>query len=106
MKQWQKISLIAFHVVMLALSVYILIYGLQLRWRLGYIVFWSTALAGISLYFIHCKKYFWNAVIKLYAFCWGLLAVVGDIITYLTYDPVFLRNRQVYNETLGINNRL
>lgn len=89
MKKWQKISLIAFHAIMLALSIYILVNGLQLRWRLGYIISWSAALSGISLYFIHCKKYVWNALIKLYAFCWGLLAVVGGIITYLTYDPVY-----------------
>ena len=89
MKQWHKLLLITFHVVMLALSIYILVNGLHLRWRLGYIVFWSTALSGIGLYFIHCKKYIWNATIKLYAFCWGILAVVGGIITYLTYDPVY-----------------
>lgn len=89
MKLWQKISLITFHAVMLALSIYILINGLQLRWRLGYIVFWSAAISGIGLYFVHCKKYIWNALIKLYAFCWGLLAVVVGVITYLTYDPVY-----------------
>ena len=89
MKKWQKISLITFHAVMVALSIYILINGLQLRWRLGYIVFWSAAVSGLTLYFVHCKKYIWNALIKLYAFCWGLLAVVGGIITYLTYDPVY-----------------
>lgn len=89
MKQWQKISLIAFHAVMLALSVYILANGFQLRWRLGYVIFWLTALSGIGLYFIHCKKYVWNALIKLYAFCWGVLSVLGGVITYLTYDPVY-----------------
>jgi len=89
MKQWQKISRIAFHVVMLALSIYILVNGFHLRWRLGYIVFWTAALSGITLYFIHGKKYIWNALIKLYAFCWGLLAVAGGIISYLTYDPVY-----------------
>lgn len=89
MKLWQKISLITFHAVMLALSIYILINGLQLRWRLGYIVFWSAAISGIGLYFVHCKKYIWNALIKLYAFCWGLLAVAVGVITYLTYDPVY-----------------
>lgn len=89
MKKWQKISLIAFHVVMLALSIYILVNGFQFRWRLGYIVFWSAALSGITLYFIHGKKYIWNTLVKLYAFCWGLLAVVGGIITYITYDPIY-----------------
>lgn len=89
MKQWHKLLLITFHVVMLALSIYILVNGLQLRWRIGYIVFWSAVLSGISLYFIHYKKYIWNVLIKLYAFCWGLLAVVVGIITYLTYDPVY-----------------
>ena len=64
MKQWHKLLLITFHVVMLALSIYILVNGLQLRWRLGYIVFWSTALSGIGLYFIHCKKYIWNALLN------------------------------------------
>ena len=89
MKKWQKISLIAFHVVMLALSIYILVNGFQLRWRLGYLVFWSAALSGTTLYFIHGKKYIWNTLVKLYAFCWGLLAVVGGIITYITYDPIY-----------------
>lgn len=89
MMRWQKISLIAFHTVMLALSVYIMINGLQLRWRLGYIIFWSTALSGIGLYFIHCKKYVLNVLIKLYAFCWGLLSVLGGVITYMTYDSVY-----------------
>lgn len=89
MKQWQKISLILFHAVMLAVSIYILVNGFQLRLRLGYFIFWSAALSGIVLYFVHCKKYIWNALIKLYAFCWGLLALVAGIITYLTYDPVY-----------------
>ncbi|MBO5296652.1 MAG: hypothetical protein J6B03_03555 [Candidatus Homeothermus sp.] len=89
MKLWQKISPISFHAVMLAVSIYILVNGFQLRWRLGYIIFWSAALSGIVLYFVHCKKYIWNALIKLYAFCWGLLALVGGIITYLTHDPVY-----------------
>lgn len=74
---------------MLALSIYILVNGFQLRWRLGYIVFWSAALSGTTLYFIHGKKYIWNTLVKLYAFCWGLLAVVGGIITYITYDPIY-----------------
>ncbi len=71
MKQWQKISLILFHAIMLALSIYILVNGFQLRLRLGYIIFWSAALSGIVLYFVHYKKYIWNTLIKLYAFCWG-----------------------------------
>lgn len=74
---------------MLALSVCILINGFQLRWHLGYVIFWLAALSGISLYFIHWKKHIRNAIIKLYAFCWGLLAVVGGIITYITYDPIY-----------------
>lgn len=89
MNNWQKISLITFHAVMLSVSIYILVNGLQLRWRLGYIMFWSAALSGIGLYFIHSKRYVWNALIKLYAFCWGLLVVVGGVITYLAYDPVY-----------------
>lgn len=89
MKKWQKISLITFHAVMLSVSIYILVNGLQLRWRLGYIMFWSAALSGIGLYFVQCKRYVWSALIKLYAFCWGLLTMVGGVITYLTYDPVY-----------------
>lgn len=84
-----RILLIVFHAVMLALSVCILINGFQLRWHLGYVIFWLAALSGISLYFIHWKKHIRNAIIKLYAFCWGLLAVVGGIITYITYDPIY-----------------
>lgn len=53
MKKWQKISLITFHAVMLSMSVYIMVNELQLRWRLGYIVFWLAILSGISLYFVH-----------------------------------------------------
>lgn len=64
MQKWQKISLITFHAVMLSVSIYILVNGLQLRWRLGYIMFWSAALSGIGLYFIHSKRYVWNALIK------------------------------------------
>lgn len=89
MNKWQKIALIAFHAVMLALSVYILVNGFQLRWRLGYVIFWLTVLSGIGLYCIHCKKYVQNAIIKLYVFCLGLLSVLGGLITYMTYDPVY-----------------
>lgn len=80
---------IAFHAVMLAMFVYIIVNGFQLRWHLGYVVFWLAALSGISLYFIHCKKHIRNVMIKLYAFCWLLLSVLGGIITYLTYDPAY-----------------
>lgn len=84
-----RILLIVFHAVMLALSVCIMINGFQSRWHLGYVIFWLAALSGISLYFIHWKKHIRNAIIKLYAFCWGLLSVLGGLITYLTYDPVY-----------------
>ena len=89
MKRWQKISLVSFHAVMLILFVLIMINELQLRWHLGYVIFWLSALSGIGLYFVHCRKYVLNALIKLYAFCWGLLSVIGGVITYLTYDPVY-----------------
>lgn len=89
MKRWQKISLGSFHAVMLILFVLIMINELQLRWHLGYVIFWLSALSGIGLYFVHCRKYVLNALIKLYAFCWGLLSVIGGVITYLTYDPVY-----------------
>ena len=84
-----RILLIAFHAVMLPLFVCIVISGVQLRWHLGYVIFWLAALSGIGLYFIHWKKHIWNAMIKLYAVCWGILSVLGGLITYLTYGPVY-----------------
>lgn len=89
MKKWLKILLIVCHVINVALLAYISINGLQLRWRLGYVIFWIAALSGIALYFAHPKKYICNALIKLYAFCWVLLSIMGGVITFLTYDPVY-----------------
>lgn len=39
--------LLAFHAVMLALFLFVVLNSLQLRWRLGYVLFWITALSGI-----------------------------------------------------------
>ncbi|MBC8603933.1 hypothetical protein H8784_19700 [Parabacteroides acidifaciens] len=89
MKKWQKILLIFCHIVTVSLFAYILINGLQLRWRLGYVIFWIAALSGIALYFTHFNKYICNALIKLYAFCWVLLSIIGGVITFLTYDSVY-----------------
>ena len=37
MKRWQKILLVAFHAVMLALFLFVVLNSLLLRWRLGYV---------------------------------------------------------------------
>lgn len=89
MKKWQKILLIICHIVIVSLFAYILINGLQLRWRLGYVIFGIASLSGIFLYFVHLNKYVCNALFKLYAFCWVLFSVIGGVITFLTYDSVY-----------------
>ena len=80
MKKWLKILLIACHVINVALITYISINGLQLRWHLGYVIFWIATLSGMALYFVHYKKYICSALSKLYAFCWVLLSVIGGVI--------------------------
>lgn len=73
----------------MALFAYISMIGLQLRWHLEYVIFWIATLSGIALYFVHYKKYICNALIKLYAFGWVLLSVIGGVITFQTYDSVY-----------------
>ncbi|MFR3188281.1 MAG: hypothetical protein ACLTOV_10290 [Phocaeicola sp.] len=89
MKKWLKILLIVCHVINVALFACISMIGLQLRWHLGYVIFWIATLSGMALYFVHYKKYICNALIKLYAFCWVLLSVIGGVITFQTYDSVY-----------------
>ena len=50
MNKWQKILLVAFHAVMLVLFLFVVLNSLQLRWRLGYVLFWITALSGCAVY--------------------------------------------------------
>ena len=49
MKKRQKILLVAFHAVMLVLFLFMVLNGLQLRWRLGYVLFWLTATSGCAV---------------------------------------------------------
>ncbi|WP_124031247.1 hypothetical protein [Duncaniella muricolitica] len=89
MNKWQKILLVAFHAVMLVLFLFMVLKGLQLRWRLGYVLFWMTALSGCAVYFIRGKKRCINTISRIYAFCWILLSIAGIIFTFLTFDAVY-----------------
>ncbi len=89
MKRWQKILLVAFHAVMLALFLVVVLNSLQLRWRLGYVLFGITALSGCAVYFIHGKNAVYNTISRIYAFCWILLSIAGIIFTFLTFDAVY-----------------
>ena len=89
MKRWQKILLVAFHAAMLALFLFVVLNSLQLRWRLGYVLFWITSLSGIALYFMRSGKSVYNTISLIYAFCWMLLSVAGLIFTFLTFDKVY-----------------
>lgn len=80
MKRWQKILLVGFHSIMLALLLCTIIAGVQLRWHLGYLLFWGAALSGMAFYFIREK---------IYSFCWVGLSVFGIIGTFITYDSVY-----------------
>lgn len=84
MRQWQKVLLVGFHAVMLVLFLCIIIAEVQLRWRLGYILFWGMALSGIAFYFIRG-----NSLAKIYSFCWIGLSVFGVIVTFIKYDSVY-----------------
>lgn len=84
MKQWQKILLVGFHMVMLTLFLCMVITWVQLRWRLGYVLFWGAALSGMAIYFIRN-----NSLAKIYSFCWIGLSIIGVIITPITYDSVY-----------------
>ncbi len=79
-----RILLIVFHAVMLALFVCIVISGVQLRWYLGYVIFWATALSGMMLYFMKD-----TIIPKIYSICWIGLSIIGVIITSITYDSVY-----------------
>lgn len=89
MNKWQKILLVAFHAAMLALFLFVVLNGLQLRWRLGYVLFWITALSGCAVYFIRGKKAVYNTISRIYAFCWVPLSIAGLIFTFLTFDAVY-----------------
>lgn len=78
------ILLIAFHAIMQALFVYIVISRVQLRWHLGYVIFWTAALSGMALYFIRD-----TIISKIYSICWIGLSVIGVIVTFVTYDSVY-----------------
>ena len=84
MKRWQKILLVGFHAIMLALLLCMIIAGVQLRWHLGYLLFWGAALSGMAFYFIRD-----NSLSKIYSFCWIGLSVFGIIGTFITYDSVY-----------------
>lgn len=79
-----RILLIAFHTVMLTLFVCIVMSGVQLRWRLGYVVFWLAALSGMAFYYIRE-----NFISKTYSICWIGLSIIGVIMTFITYDSVY-----------------
>ena len=83
------ILLVAFHAVMLVLFLFVVLNSLQLRWRLGYVLFWITALSGCAVYFIRGKKAVYNTISRIYAIGWMLLSVVGLIFTFLTFDAVY-----------------
>lgn len=89
MKKRQKILLVAFHAVMLVLFLFMVLNGLQLRWRLGYVLFWITALSGCAVYFIRGKKAVYNTISRIYAIGWVLLSIAGLIFTFLTFDAVY-----------------
>lgn len=81
--------LIAFHVVMLLLLIAVIDSGIILRWRLGYVLFGLAALSGIALFFVNFNKAVLDAMIKLYAFCCGVLTIIGCIVCFLTFDKVY-----------------
>lgn len=99
------ILLIAFHAVMLALSVCILINGFQLRWHLGYVIFWLAALSGMAFYFIRE-----NIISKIYSICWIGLSVIGVIVTFVTYDSVYCETDKYImkepSEIIGFNSAI
>lgn len=70
--------------IMLTLFVCIVMSGVQLRWRLGYVIFWAAALSGMALYFIRD-----TIISKIYSICWIGLSIIGVIITSITYDSVY-----------------
>ena len=84
MNKWHKILLVGFHAVMLTLFLCMILAGVQLRWRLGYVLFWGAALSGMTFYFIRN-----NSLSKIYSFCWIGLSVFGIIGTFITYDSVY-----------------
>ena len=98
MNKWQKIFLIGFHAVMLTLFLYMILAGVQLRWRLGYVLFWGAALSGMAFYFIRD-----NSLSKIYSFCWIGLSVFGVIGTFITYDSVYCEtHKYIMKEPSGI----
>lgn len=83
MKQWHKIVLVISHFLVLVLFCIILVNGVQLRWRLGYVIFWLTAFTGVGLYLIR------NIIAKIYSACWIGLSILGIIEIVITYDSVY-----------------
>ena len=84
MNKWHKILLVGFHAVMLTLFLWMILAEVQLRWRLGYVLFWGAAFSGTAFYFIRD-----NYLSKIYSFCWIGLSVFGVIGTFITYDSVY-----------------
>lgn len=83
-----KYPIIALHFVGLILCAIIAYTQIHLRWQSGYVVFWTTAITGIMFMFLMWKRYWSNAIIKLYGFLWIPFSLIGLFLSVIVWQPV------------------
>ena len=103
MKTLRNIFLIWLHITVILLFLYVVFSEIQLRWRLGYVLFWSGALTGIAFRFIHFNNSALRSLSKPYAVSWIILSVIGLFFTFMTYDRIYCEtDRYVVKESSSI----
>lgn len=84
-----KYQIIALHLIGLILCLIIAYKQIHLRWQLGYVVFWTTAIFGIMFMFFMLKRYWTNVIAKLYGFLWIPFSLIGLFFSIVTWQPIF-----------------
>lgn len=84
-----KCSVITLHIVGLILCCAIAYFQIQLRWQLGYVVFWTTAISGLMFLLFTWERYWGNVFAKLYGFCWIPFSLIGLLVSWLLWHPAY-----------------
>lgn len=97
-----KEHILALHLVGLVICAVIACNQIQLRWHLGYFIFWITAFSGIIFVFFSLKRYWSTAIIKLYGFCWILFSLIGLFISVVIWQSTFCETEEyIMRESKG-----
>lgn len=103
MKPLRNVLLIVLHIAAVLLFSYVVFNGIQLRWRLGYVLFWSGALTGMAFWFARFNNNVLQSLAKPYAVSWIILSVIGLFFTFITYDHIYCEtDRYLVKESSSI----